>query len=81
MDRDALAGLLEEAGLEDDVVEIVLHGRDRGMQGDADHTYGRSLLVADAALPEVLLAYEMNGRPLEPQHGFRSASSFRAGTG
>ena len=26
--------------------------------------------IADAIAPEVLLAYEMNGRPLEPQHGF-----------
>ena len=26
--------------------------------------------IADANAPDVLLAYEMNGRPLEPQHGF-----------
>jgi sulfane dehydrogenase subunit SoxC len=26
--------------------------------------------VEDAVRPEVLLAYEMNGRPFEPQQGF-----------
>jgi sulfane dehydrogenase subunit SoxC len=65
-----LADILEEAGLEDDALEVVLRGRDRGMQGDEDQTYARSLPIADASRPEVLLAYEMNGRPLEPQHGF-----------
>ena len=35
----------------------------------AEHDYERSLPLSDAMRPEVLLAYEMNGRPLEPQHG------------
>jgi DMSO/TMAO reductase YedYZ molybdopterin-dependent catalytic subunit len=65
-----LAGILAEAGLRDDATEIVFTGADRGVQGDVEHDYARSLPVAEAALPEVLLAYEMNGRPLEPQHGF-----------
>jgi DMSO/TMAO reductase YedYZ molybdopterin-dependent catalytic subunit len=65
-----LRDLLEDAGLEPDAVEVVFRGADRGIQGDQDQTYARSLAVADAMRPEVLLAYEMNGRPLEPQHGF-----------
>jgi len=65
-----LRGLLEEAGLGGDAVELVFHGADRGIQGDEDQAYARSLAVAEALRPEVLLAYEMNGRPLEPQHGF-----------
>jgi DMSO/TMAO reductase YedYZ molybdopterin-dependent catalytic subunit len=65
-----LRGLLEEAGLQDDAVEVVFRGADRGIQGEEDQMYGRSLAVAEARRPEVLLAYEMNGRPLEPQHGF-----------
>jgi len=65
-----LAPILAEAGLSDDVVEIAFIGADRGLQGEDEHDYGRSLRVADATRPEVLLAYEMNGRPLEPQHGF-----------
>ncbi|MDF2750486.1 MAG: putative sulfite oxidase [Gaiellaceae bacterium] len=64
-----LRGLLEDAGLEDDAVEVVFRGADRGLQGDEEQVYARSLAVADAGRREVLLAYEMNGRPLEPQHG------------
>ncbi len=62
--------LLEEAGIGEDAVEIVFHGADRGVQADVEQAYGRSLAIEDVRRPEVLLAYEMNGRPLEPQHGF-----------
>jgi len=65
----ALAPLLAAAGLEPDAVELVFTGEDRGIQGEIEQDYQRSLTVADASRPEVLLAYEMNGRPLEPQHG------------
>lgn len=65
-----LGGLLERAELTDDAVEIVFTGADRGVQGEVEQDYARSLSVADAMRPEVLLAYEMNGRALEPQHGF-----------
>jgi DMSO/TMAO reductase YedYZ molybdopterin-dependent catalytic subunit len=64
-----LAGLLAEAGLRAETVELVFTGADRGVQGDLEQDYQRSLTVADAIRPEVLLAWEMNGRPLEPQHG------------
>jgi DMSO/TMAO reductase YedYZ molybdopterin-dependent catalytic subunit len=65
-----LAGLLEEAGLGPETVELVFTGADHGVEKGYEHDYGRSLTVAEAKRPEVLLAYEMNGRPLEPQHGF-----------
>jgi sulfane dehydrogenase subunit SoxC len=65
-----LRTLLEDAGPEPGAVEVVFRGADRGMQGDEDQTYARSLTLAEAVGPDVLLAYEMNGRPLEPQHGF-----------
>jgi DMSO/TMAO reductase YedYZ molybdopterin-dependent catalytic subunit len=65
-----LAGILADAGVRDEAVELVFSGADRGVQGDIEQDYQRSLTVADASAPEVLLAYEMNGRPLEPQHGF-----------
>lgn len=61
--------LLEAAGLDDHAVEVVFSGQDRGVQGEVDQAYERSLTIAEARRPEVLLAYEMNGRPLEPQHG------------
>jgi DMSO/TMAO reductase YedYZ molybdopterin-dependent catalytic subunit len=66
----SLRGVLEEAGLGSGVGDVVVQGVDRGIQGDDDQTYARGLTVAEATRPEVLLAYEMNGHPLEPQHGF-----------
>lgn len=64
-----LRGLLEEAGLGDAAREIVFTGLDRGMEGGELQAYQRSLPVAEAMRDEVLLAWGMNGRPLEPQHG------------
>jgi DMSO/TMAO reductase YedYZ molybdopterin-dependent catalytic subunit len=65
-----LAGLLARADLRPGTVELVFTGADHGIEKGNEHDYARSLRVADAMLPEVMLAYEMNGRPLEPQHGF-----------
>jgi DMSO/TMAO reductase YedYZ molybdopterin-dependent catalytic subunit len=64
-----LRGVLERAGLEPGTVELVFTGADRGVQDGVAHDYARSLTVEEALRPEVLLAYAMNGRPLEPQHG------------
>jgi len=65
-----LAPLLGEAGLRDDVVEILFTGRDRGFEGGVEQRYQRSLPVAEALGPDALLAFGMNGAPLPPQHGF-----------
>jgi DMSO/TMAO reductase YedYZ molybdopterin-dependent catalytic subunit len=65
-----LVGLLEEAGLGPETVELVFTGADHGVEKGYEHDYGRSLSVAEATRADVLLAYEMNGRLLEPQHGF-----------
>jgi DMSO/TMAO reductase YedYZ molybdopterin-dependent catalytic subunit len=62
--------ILERAGLPNDAIEWVFTGADRGIQGEVDQLYERSLTVEEVNRPQVLLAYEMNGRPLEPQHGF-----------
>jgi DMSO/TMAO reductase YedYZ molybdopterin-dependent catalytic subunit len=63
-----LAPLLDEAGVSDDAVEVLFTGEDRGIEGGVPQAYERSLPVAEAA--QGLLAYEMNGEPLLPQHGF-----------
>jgi DMSO/TMAO reductase YedYZ molybdopterin-dependent catalytic subunit len=65
-----LRGVLDEAGVSETAVEILFTGLDRGVQGDEIQVYERSLSVEEAMRDEVLLAYEMNGRPLEPQHGY-----------
>jgi DMSO/TMAO reductase YedYZ molybdopterin-dependent catalytic subunit len=65
-----LRDLLEEAGLRGDAVDIVFTGLDRGVEGGEVQSYQRSLSVADALREEIMLAYAMNGAPLEPQHGY-----------
>ena len=65
-----LGPLLDEAGLGSDAVELVFTGADRGVQGGVEHDFQRSLAISEARRPEVLLVYEMNGQPLQPQHGF-----------
>jgi sulfane dehydrogenase subunit SoxC len=65
-----LGPLLEVAGVDGDAAELVFTGADRGIQGEIEQDYRRSLTIAEAMRDEVLLAYEMNGAPLPPQHGF-----------
>ena len=65
-----LRGVLEEAGIDQRTVEILFTGLDRGIEGDVPQNYQRSLPLAEATRDEVLLAYEMNGLPLQPQHGY-----------
>src|SRR6202521_2579879 len=65
-----LRSLLEEAGPLAGAVGVVFTGLDRGVQGGIEQLYERSLTLAEASRDEALLAYEMNGRPLTPQHGF-----------
>ncbi|MGZ4256779.1 MAG: sulfite oxidase [Gaiellaceae bacterium] len=65
-----LRPLLEEAGVEEGAVEVLFTGVDRGSEGGEEQAFQRALAVEEALRDEVLLAYEMNGAPLPPQHGF-----------
>src|SRR5258707_13225572 len=70
-----LRALLERAELADDACEIVLEGADRGTPKEVPVppepiSYAWSLPRAKAIQPEVLIAYEMNGRDLTRDHGF-----------
>ncbi len=65
-----LRELLEQAGAEEDAPEVLFRGIDRGVEGEEEQNYERSLPLDQAMSEEVLLAYEMNGAPLPPQHGF-----------
>src|SRR5712691_2357072 len=65
-----LGPLLEEAGLIDQGGDVVFTGLDRGIQGDIEQQYERSLALAECRRDEILLAYAINGQPLPPQHGF-----------
>ena len=63
-----LLPLLEEAGASPDAPELLFTALDRGVEGGVEQTYERALPLAEAE--HALLAYEMNGAPLPPQHGF-----------
>ncbi len=65
-----LSHVLDAAGMHDDAIEVLFTGSDRGIEGGVEQTYRRSLTVVDANAGEVLLAYELNGAALPPQHGF-----------
>jgi sulfane dehydrogenase subunit SoxC len=65
-----VAPLLAEAGPFDDAVEVVFTGLDRGLEGGEAQDFERSLPLEEALREDVLLVYEMNGAPLNPQHGF-----------
>jgi sulfane dehydrogenase subunit SoxC len=65
-----LRQLLEEAGLRPGAVEVQFTGLDRGVEGGVEQSYARSLPLAEALRAEVILAHQMGGRPLAPQHGF-----------
>src|SRR3954447_13228660 len=64
-----LAALLDEAGVASDAVEVVFSALDRGVENGVDQTFERSLSLGEGRRPEVLIALEMNGLPLLPQHG------------
>ena len=65
-----LSYLLAQAGVEDDAVEVVFTGADSGIQGGVRQQYARSLPIAEALRPDLVLAYRMNGNDLPPQHGY-----------
>ena len=65
-----LRPLLEEAGVGEGAVEVLFTGADGGREGGIDQQFQRSLSLDDALGSEAILAYEMNGVPLPPQHGF-----------
>jgi DMSO/TMAO reductase YedYZ molybdopterin-dependent catalytic subunit len=69
-----LSAVLERAGVDPGAVEVILDGADRGdpkkeMQPPGLISFSRSMPLAKAMKPEVLLAWEMAGKPLTRDHG------------
>jgi DMSO/TMAO reductase YedYZ molybdopterin-dependent catalytic subunit len=66
-----LSIVLERAGLTDRAVDVMPRGLDPDfIDGGQNLGRVRRPLPVAKALDDVLLAYEMNGRPLPPDHGF-----------
>jgi sulfane dehydrogenase subunit SoxC len=66
----SLGAVLEEAGVSEGALEVVCTGLDRGVEGGEVQQFQRSVTLDEARREEVVLAYELNGEPLPPQHGF-----------
>jgi len=68
-----LASLLKECHPLDRAIEAVFFGADEKVEKIRDQDYlqnfARSLSLGDALRDDILLAYEMNGQPLEQGHG------------
>src|SRR3954447_5897036 len=67
--------LLEQTGIAKNACEVVFEGADRGTPREqplppGPISYARSLPLAKAVRPEVLVAYQMNGRELSRDHGY-----------
>ena len=69
-----LAPLLRQAGPLPGGTEVVFWGADSGPGKVGEQTvteqFARSMSLADALDPNILLCYDMNGAPLHPSHGF-----------
>ena len=50
--------------------ELLFTGIDQGIADGELQYYQRSLPIEQAMRDEVMLAYKMNGAPLQPQHGY-----------
>jgi sulfane dehydrogenase subunit SoxC len=65
-----VADLLDDAGLLDGANDALFIGLDRGVEGGEDQFYARSVSVEELRGADAVLAYEVNGVPLPPQHGY-----------
>ena len=66
-----LRDVLERAGVDGGAVEVAFAGADAGVtETGPPARFERSLPLDRAMDPDVLLAWEMNGEPLPPPHGF-----------
>ena len=63
-----MADVLKRAGLRASGRFVTMNGADRGMNQQPD--FIRQVPVDKALHPDTLIAYEMNGQPIHPLHGF-----------
>ena len=68
-----LAPILEECGVEPEGIEVVVFGMDQGSEkirgNEYSQNFARSFSIQDATKETILLAYEMNDKPLPRRHG------------
>ena len=65
-----LREVLRSAGVREEARHVAFTGLDKDEESGTGTQYGGSIPVEKGTSAEVLLAYEMNGEPLAPEHGF-----------
>jgi DMSO/TMAO reductase YedYZ molybdopterin-dependent catalytic subunit len=73
-----LRDVLKRAGVKDQAREVVFFGSDRGNEDvvfrqntfKVQQQFARSITLENAMKPDPLLAYALNGQPLDRDHGF-----------
>jgi DMSO/TMAO reductase YedYZ molybdopterin-dependent catalytic subunit len=73
-----LSHVLKQVGVGDSAREVVFFGTDRGKEDvvfrqqtyKLEQQFARSMTLENAMKPEPLLAYSLNGQPLDRDHGF-----------
>lgn len=69
-----LAPILREAGISPAAIEVAFWGADKGKEkirgGEYEQNFARCLSIPMATREDVILCYEMNGKPLPAEHGF-----------
>jgi DMSO/TMAO reductase YedYZ molybdopterin-dependent catalytic subunit len=73
-----LSQILKQAGVEPTAREVVLFGTDRGKEDvifrqqtfKLEQQFARSITLENAMKPDPLLAWALNGQPLDRDHGF-----------
>lgn len=65
-----LKEILNAAGIKVGAQYVAFMGAEEVLRHDENVGFGGSIAIDKALSHEVLLAYEMNGKPLEPLHGF-----------
>ncbi|EFH83930.1 sulfite oxidase [Ktedonobacter racemifer] len=66
----ALRDVLQAAGIAPEARYVSFSGLDEVWEEGKAVGFGSSIVLEKAQAPEVLLAFEMNGEPLTPMHGF-----------
>ncbi|HCI78205.1 MAG TPA: sulfite oxidase, partial [Ktedonobacter sp.] len=65
-----LRDVLQVVGIDEDTRHVAFLGLDTIYRENENIQFGASICIEKAINPEVLLAYEMNGEPLTPVHGY-----------
>lgn len=69
-----LAPILREAGISPSAIEVAFWGADKGKEkirgGEYEQNFARCLSIPMATRDDAILCYEMNDKPLPPEHGF-----------